>query len=149
MTAATTAAIRKSIFVHATPERAFALFTEGIATWWPLHRYGVYDAEAEGVAFENDALVEHGSGGRTSTWGEVLAWEPPSRLVLAWHPGRSAEEMPTEVEVRFSADGEGTRVDLEHRGWERLDEERRVRRVNYDRGWPEVLGHFQEGVEAA
>jgi hypothetical protein len=48
----------------------------------------------------------------------VLAWEPPVRLLLAWQitaEWRFDPNLLTEVEVRFTADGTGTLVELEHR----------------------------------
>jgi len=48
-----------------------------------------------------------------------LAADVALRFVLAWKP-HSRPVPPTEVEVRFVPDGEGTRVELEHRGWERV-----------------------------
>ena len=44
----------------------------------------------------------------------------------------------TELEVRFSRGGDGTRVDLEHRGWEIFGGARaQETRDNYDNGWGE------------
>ena len=69
--------------------------------------------------------------------GRVLAFEPPSRVVFGWRaPSWSAS---TEVEVRFAAEGEGTRVSLEHRGWEALDEATRARNTGYSNGWDQIL----------
>jgi hypothetical protein len=45
--------------------------------------------------------------------GEVTVWEEGCRLVLV-------DSYQTEIEVDFRAEGEGTRVTLEHRGLERL-----------------------------
>jgi hypothetical protein len=61
----------------------------------------------------------------------VLSWE-----VNAKAPG-------TEVEVRFAEDGTGTRVDLEHRGWEKRTAEDRAA---YDTGWDQVLGHYVDRI---
>ena len=36
--------------------------------------------------------------------------------------------MITEVEVRFAAEGAGTRVTIEHRGWDQVPAEQRTRR---------------------
>ena len=48
-----------------------------------------------------------------------------------------------EVEVRFSADGGGTLVELEHRGWQKLGARAAEARAGYDEGWTVVLGeHF-------
>ena len=65
----------------------------------------------------------------------MLACEPLHRFVLRWrvNPKRS----PSEVEVRFKPENGGTRVDLEHRGWD--DPEGRA---NYDTGWDKVLGDY-------
>jgi hypothetical protein len=50
---------------------------------------------------------------------------------------------PSEVEVRFTEDGAGaTRVDLEHRGWDRAGEGAEAKRENYDGGWDVVLGRY-------
>jgi len=55
----------------------------------------------------------------------LLDYEFASRLRLTWHPGRDGDDEPTEVEVTFTADNNGTLVVLEHRGWENLSGERR------------------------
>jgi len=41
----------------------------------------------------------------------------------------------TEVEVRFVPFDGCTRVELEHRGWERLGELANTARIDYDQGW--------------
>jgi uncharacterized protein YndB with AHSA1/START domain len=137
---ATTDAITKEIHVDAPPETAFKVFTERIAEWWPLDTYSVFQGETT-VAFEGDRIVER-LGDEETVWGEVLDFEVAGRLRFTWHPGRPDDEEPTEVEVTFAADGDGTLVTLVHGGWERLSEERRVGRVDYDNGWPHVLGRY-------
>ena len=44
----------------------------------------------------------------------MLEWDPPHRFLLDWQIG---EARGTEVEVRFSPEGPGARVELEHRGF--------------------------------
>lgn len=56
------------------------------------------------------------------------------------------EGLATEVEVRFLAAGEGTRVELEHRGWEAIADEAAARRQSYDTGWDQVLGAYARRV---
>ena len=150
MTTTTTETIRKEIFVDASPETAFRVFTEQIADWWPLHTYGMFHEDTEAVAFEDRAgwrLVERAKDGRESVWGEVLDYEFASRLRMTWHPGRSVEEMPTEIELTFTADGDGTTVVLEHRGWEKAPtDEIRNARTGYDQGWNEVLDTYKTAV---
>jgi uncharacterized protein YndB with AHSA1/START domain len=110
------------------------------------------DRGAQGGGAPETVLLQGGAGGqvyeRTSKgeelkWADVLAWEPPHRLVLAWSPVRE-ERVPTEVEVRFTEEGEKTRVDLEHRGWEKLGERGTRMRQGYASGWIPVLDAFAE-----
>jgi uncharacterized protein YndB with AHSA1/START domain len=75
-------------------------------------------------------------------WGEVLDFELAGRVRFTWHPGLPGDDEPTEVEVTFTSDGDGTLVTLVHSGWERLSEERRAGRVDYENGWPLVLQRY-------
>ena len=149
MTATATETIRKEIYVDASPETAFRVFTEQIAKWWPLHKYGLFLEDRGTVAFEDRdgwRLVEKAKDGREEFWGEVLDYEFASRLRMTWHPGHSLEAMPTEIEVTFAADGDGTAVVLEHRGWEKCVGDRREARSGYDRGWDEVLDVYEKAA---
>ena len=134
--------------VRCAPDAAFAAFTDRIGAWWPLPTHSVNGDRAGGVAFVGDRLVERAVDGTESVWGEVLAWEPPHRLVLTWHPGREATPA-SEVEVRFVPDEDGTRVELEHRGWEHFGAEAAARRRGYvgPGTWGQVLDHFTDVAE--
>jgi uncharacterized protein YndB with AHSA1/START domain len=146
VTVTATETIRKEIYVAAAPETAFRVFTEQIADWWPLGKYGMFHADADSVTFEERdgwVLVEKAKDGRESVWGEVLEYELASRLRMTWHPGKDAATMPTAVEVTFVASGDGTTVVLEHSGWEKAAEEIRAARSGYDGGWIEVLEHYR------
>jgi uncharacterized protein YndB with AHSA1/START domain len=133
-------AIQKSVTVQATVEQAFRTFTEEIATWWPTASHSYGGDETETAVFEGKEggrVYERQRDGTEAEWGEVVAWEPPHRFVLEW------KICPSEVEVRFSYESEGvTRVDLEHRGWERAGEGAEAMRENYAGGWDVVLGKY-------
>jgi uncharacterized protein YndB with AHSA1/START domain len=134
------AAIRKAVTVRRPIEEAFALFTDGIDTWWPLAKYSIYGERAETAVFEGrpgGRLYEISVDGDEGVWGTVSVWEPPNRVVYSWHPGRG-EETAQEVEIEFVAEGDRTRVEMEHRGWERAPE----KRAGYDAGWDFVLGRY-------
>jgi uncharacterized protein YndB with AHSA1/START domain len=140
------APISKSVVVPRTQEDAFRLFTEGLATWWPLRTHSITDPEPETAVFEprvGGRLYERTSAGEELLWGTVTVWEPPDRLAYTWHPGRG-EETAQEVEIRFLPVENGTRLELEHRGWERAPERRR----GYDEGWDTVLGRYAETAAA-
>lgn len=135
-------ALRKSVEVGAPPERAFHLFTEGMATWWPLRSHSVGEERAETVVLEpgiGGRIVERTLDGDEHVWGTVTAWEPPGRVAFTWHPGRTPETAQ-DVEVRFEPSGTGTRVELVHTGWERLGEAAPAQLENYDGGWDFVVG---------
>jgi uncharacterized protein YndB with AHSA1/START domain len=135
------AAIQKTITVDAQLETAFETFTRRVSDWWPGEPHTVFEDRVAIVVDERvgGRVYERAADGREADWADVLAWEPPRRLVLRWRV--NPERGPTEVEVRFAPDGDGrTRVDLEHRGWEGVgDAEGRAR---YDGGWNNVLAGY-------
>jgi uncharacterized protein YndB with AHSA1/START domain len=90
-------------------------------------------------------VYERVRAGREHDWGTMLAWDPPTRIAFSWHPGRDPET-GQEVEVRFAAEGGGTRVELEHRGWERLVETAAEIPAHYVSGWEEVLERYAEAA---
>lgn len=144
----THAPVLRSITVPVPPARAFRVFTEQIAAWWPAATHGLFGHEAGRVAFEAGRLVERATDGRETIWGEVLAWDEPVRLCFTWHPGREADDA-SEVEVRFLESGTDTRVELEHRGWERFGQDASARRRTYvgPGAWGAVLEHFADVAE--
>lgn len=144
----TVAPILRATHVRRTPEEAFRLFTEHIGAWWPLTTHSVLDGRAVAMAFVDGTIVERTVDGEERSWGTVVAWEPPARVVFSWHPGRPAEEA-TEVEVRFIGDDHGTRVELEHRGWERLGPGAEQLRLGYTgpSAWGAVLDHYADAAD--
>ena len=144
-TTETTDAVRKSVLVDADPETAFHVFTDQIQSWWPLATHGIFGDDAEALAFEESKLVERAKDGREAVWGEVLAWEPPTRVHFTWRPGFDDDEPDTEVEVRFTPEGDGTRVELVHTGWEKIADGAKSR-GNYDSGWVRVLEEFRKAI---
>jgi uncharacterized protein YndB with AHSA1/START domain len=108
--------------VHATPERAFQVFTRDIALWWRPNALFAFTPRDPGVmSFEPGAggrLIQTLSNGKVFEIGEVRSWSPPDRLVFGWRQAAFAVGQDTEVEVRFEAIGDETRVTVEHRGWD-------------------------------
>jgi uncharacterized protein YndB with AHSA1/START domain len=144
--------IRRTVSVQCDLERAFKVFTEGMGSWWPLELYSRAVSEfagehvqAERLEFQarlEGSILEHLSDGRTLPWGEVIAWEPPHRVVMAWRP-HSLPEPPTEIEATFTAHGNATVVQIEHRGWELLSDGFRAQLYDvYVRGWITTLERF-------
>jgi uncharacterized protein YndB with AHSA1/START domain len=142
--------IRKSVSVACPLEDAFRVFTAEIASWWPLATKSVGLEDAVTLVIEprrHGRVYERVRGGEEHEWGEVLAWEPPDRISFSWHPGRDSET-GQEVEIRFSAAGTETRVELEHRGWERLVATADEIPAHFVSGWDEVLDRYAEAAAA-
>jgi uncharacterized protein YndB with AHSA1/START domain len=133
--------------VACDPARAFSLWAEQTTRWWP-HGHSVSAEPGLAVTFEprpGGRIYERTPGGAEHDWGEVLAWEPPHRLVYLWHL-RFDRSDATEVEVTFEAAGEDTAVTIEHRGWERLGAVAEERRERNRRGWGGVIEHYREAA---
>ena len=141
--------VRKAISVKASPERAFRVFTEEFDSWWPrTHHIGrtpMTRAIVEGRV-GGRCYSEH-TDGTECMWGTVLQWDPPSRIVLAWHIDGRWQFQPdlrqsSEVEIRFIPEPRGqTRVELEHRYLARHGADAHAVRKGIDSpdGWSALL----------
>jgi hypothetical protein len=131
--------VQSSIVVDAPIERAFAVFTEGIGTWWPPEHH-ILQTELAEMVFEPRA------GGHV--------YDRPNRFVISWDITlqwqlESDPQRTSEVEVRFVAESPSrTRVELEHRnldrhgeGWEQMRDA-----VGSPDGWQVGLSRFAERV---
>jgi uncharacterized protein YndB with AHSA1/START domain len=108
--------------VRASPERAFDAFVRDIGAWWrPNPIFPFTPREPGRLSFEpgpNGRLIETRGGGKVFEIGRITAWERPDRLAFGWRQAAFAPDQGTNVEVRFEAAGEETRVTVEHRGWD-------------------------------
>lgn len=126
--------VRVSISVAVPPDEAFRLFTTCVDQWW---RQGVrfrnggrdgstlhLEPRLDGRLFEVFTTRAGQAAPRPAIEiGRVLAWEPPTRLVLRWRNSNFAPEERTEVEVAFAPSAgpvPSTRVTVIHRGWSTL-----------------------------
>jgi hypothetical protein len=149
----TIAPVRRSIVVDVDREKAFDVFTARMGSWWkPEHHIA---AEAF-----TDIVVEPRTGGRwyevdvagtETAWGRVLTWDRPERVVLAWQLDAQFAYDPdfvTEVEVRFTAQGDSTLVELEHRDLDRYGAAAPVVRSQLDdpNSWQGLLTAFGAAI---
>ncbi len=149
--------VRKSVTVNASPQEAFEIFTDDFDSWWPRSHH-------IGKSPMTKAIIEGRRGGRCYTeqedgtecdWGTVIAWEPPRRFVIAWQIAANWQFEPdlkksSEVEIRFTpVENEKTRVDLEHRGFERMTTGAAEMRagVSGEGGWGGLLQLFAARVD--
>jgi uncharacterized protein YndB with AHSA1/START domain len=143
--------VRKVLSVKAPPEVAWRVFTEKMGAWWPLDNYKIGKAKAVDAVIEpreGGRWYERGDDGSSCDWGRVLAWEPPTRLVLSWDISADWQPDPnlkTEIEIRFVPEGkDGTRVELEHRHLDRYGARRDEMRQIFDTSgdWGRLLQMF-------
>lgn len=146
--------IVSTVKVKASPARAFDLFANHMGEYWPkgrtiggnAHVAIVAEPRADGGWYEIDA------DGKRTSWGKVLAWEPPARLLLTWQIGTQwtfDEDLRTEVEITFTAaDGGGTWVRLEHRDLERFGADAAKHAALLNGGWPTHLAEFAKYADA-
>ncbi len=139
--------LRLRLDVACPPEHAFSVWTERFSLWWPSDHTVTGDPDL--VILEprlGGRIFERGPDGAEHDWGEVTLWEPPHRLGYLWHLMRDRADA-TEVEIAFRAHESGTRVEIEHRGWERLGTDAEVWRTRNQGGWSTLLPHFERAVE--
>ena len=77
---------------------------------------------------------------------EITLWNPPAQLGYRWHIARDASDA-TDVEISFVAvDGERTRLEIVHDGWERLGAEGPAWREANTGGWNALVPAFLGAV---
>jgi uncharacterized protein YndB with AHSA1/START domain len=146
------AAVKQSVVVEAPIERAFKVFTEEFGSFKPPEHNLLRVPIAETV-FERRVgghIYDRGADGSECRWARVLAYEPPTRLLLSWDisPRWQIETDPartSEWEVRFTAETPSrTRVEIEHRNLDRHGQGWEGERdgVAGDQGWPLYLKRF-------
>ena len=152
------APVRKSVVVEARPSQAFSVFTAGIDRWWPKsHGIGATPITQSFIEpFVGGRWYTHHEDGSDVVIGRVRVWQPAERLIVSWEI--SAEwkpdartEVSSEVEVRFTAEAGGrTRVDLEHRNFERMGGAAGEKmRKDVDGGWPHLLDLYAQHAARA
>jgi uncharacterized protein YndB with AHSA1/START domain len=145
-----TPVVTVTVEVAADPQTAFEIFTEEIGRWWrPGPINWNYSDRAVGMRIEPRIggrwiEVHDEATGEGFEHGRVLVWEPGARLVLHYED-RGHDIDGTEVEVRFEPVDGGTRVTLEHRGWEKVAADLGAQKRRSKRwGWANILGWYQE-----
>jgi len=148
------APIRKTLHVKADPEKAFRVFLGAMGGWWPKG-HSLLGSPQKDVVIEprvGGRWYEIGEDGSEYEWGRVLEWDAPTRALLCWQLNgewRYDKDFETEVEIRFEADGDGTRVEFEHRGLEAFDRTARDGHVmGMDEGWGAILEGYRQAADA-
>ena len=149
------APIRKIVHVKADREKAFRVFLGAMGSWCPKG-HSLLGSPQKDVVIEprvGGRWYEVGEDGSEYEWGRVMEWDEPKRAVLAWQLNgewRYDPDFETEVEIRFEPDGDGTRVEFEHRGLEAFDRTARDGHVlGMDEGWGAILEGYRHAADRA
>jgi uncharacterized protein YndB with AHSA1/START domain len=131
--------------VRAPLEHAFAMWTDRVAMWWPSTH--TVSGSPEAIVFEprpGGRIFERAPGGAEHPWGEVLDWEPPTRLRYRWHLFFDPSEA-TDVEVTFTPlahSPDGVAVRIAQAGWERLGDAGPPRRSRTYQAWGALIPSY-------
>jgi uncharacterized protein YndB with AHSA1/START domain len=143
------APLTMSFDVACSVDHAFRVWTSEIDRWWPSDHTVSGQADLK-IVWESGVggrIYERTSEGVEHDWGEVTVWNPPSQLVYLWHLRQDRADA-TEVEIHFVAQSAAaTRIEIEHRGWERLGAASEERRAQNRGGWESLLPHFRSAIE--
>jgi len=145
--------------VPATPEEAFDYFTRDISQWWQPNGLFNFTPRSPGVVSfeggEGGRFIETLPNGKVWEIGRILVWQRGVRLAFGWRQATFTKDQNTEVEVRFEAVGEETRVTVEHRGWDSVPQEHVARHHfpdmifmrRHGEWWQALLAHLKERLE--
>ena len=140
--------LRLTFEVDCPPAHAFETWTGRIGTWWPVSHSVTADPDLE-IVLEprlGGRIFERTRAGIEHDWGEITAWEPPTRFGYLWHLRRDRSDA-TDVEIRFVPLGaDRTTVEIVHSGWERLGADGRDWRDRNMGGWQSLLPHYLEAA---
>jgi uncharacterized protein YndB with AHSA1/START domain len=126
-----TSAVIVSLRIRASPLQVFEAFTEDIGQWWVPNPLFMLTPHGDGCL-----RFEPGEGGRLVTTspdgtafevGRITIWRPGEQLAVTWRQANFAHGQSTELNVRFEAVGDETRVTVEHRGWDSIPQTQAAR----------------------
>src|SRR5262249_53480288 len=122
--------------------------------WWPRDK-GIGKLPMKTAVMETrlgGRWYEVAEDGTETNVGRISVWDPPRRFVMTWDINSQWKPDTTassEVEVTFTSERpDATRVELEHRKFERMGQEAgESMRRHVDGGWPGMLERFRTEAE--
>jgi len=149
------AKVMVSIRLAVEPAAAFDLFTRKVDDWWRKGpKYRMHAARGGQLRFEpgeGGRLVDiyDEATGDLFEIGKILVWRPGERLVFEWRQPGFKPGQVTEVDIAFAAVPGGTKLTLEHRGWETIPADHPARHKLDDRGFLMIKAQWwDEQLEA-
>ena len=137
-----TLVVHKELVIERRHEDTFRLFTESFGAWWPVATHSINEdkvLEAILDGREDGRIYERTVDGTECDWGIISDWDPPNGFTVSWKPNLDPEGHRTTWTIHFEADGEATRITLNHTGWEGFGDDAEKARDMYDGGWDVVM----------
>ncbi len=125
--------VEREIRIQAPRERVFELLSsrENLARWMPA---AIFEPRVGGnVEFR----FVRDDGGKKTTFGEITAYDPPSRIAFTWDFKGDPLDARTEVTIDLIPEGQVTLVRLTHTGF--VEEEEAAKHAE---GWGYWLGRL-------
>jgi uncharacterized protein YndB with AHSA1/START domain len=126
-----TSRVLVALRIAAPPGRVFEAFTAETSAWWRPNALfptsGQHPGRLAMQAGVGGRVTETLDDGQVVEIGRILVWEPPDRLVFTWRPASFGPDQETEVRVGFEPVIEGSRVVVEHLGWDSIPPEHAAR----------------------
>jgi uncharacterized protein YndB with AHSA1/START domain len=139
--------IRADRFLHHPPAAVWRALTDPalLARW--LMPGDLRLEVGHTFLFHGMPMPQAGFGGTGHS--EVLAFEPGRTLRLAWRAAAAdPSELDSTVTFTLEPEGEGTRLFLEHDGFDPGDPYQAAARRIMGDGWPRALGGIGAAIEA-
>jgi Activator of Hsp90 ATPase homolog 1-like protein len=149
--------VRQATLVRSDLCHTFEVFVRELSVWWPVQPFSAGQDRVRTVTVERRVggrVYEAWEDGTDVEWGELLDWRPPHGFTMTW----AGTPAPTKVELTFTELGPAlTRVAVEHRGWEALNDAQLsgycalpggCASGSYTEGWATILGCLSAKFEA-
>lgn len=134
--------IVNSVLLDMDVPQTFAFVTSRISDWWPAERRHTGDAGSRIFLLASGRFYERASDGREVDLGRVTLWNEPHLILLDFYIATGPDH-PTEVEIRFEAEGAQTRVTVIHRPKPESAHLWDERSPRYATSWSLVLASLQ------
>ena len=129
--------VRREIEIEAPPEQVWPVVAtqEGVEMWWESWQEVTLEEQLDGHFELRGAIF----GTPYYMAGRVVTYDPPWRFAITWNEqdlDGNFWPADTTVAVTLTGGTDGTRVTLEHSGFQHLPEEYRERVFKgYQQGW--------------
>lgn len=145
--------------INAPIDRAFEVFVDKIASWWPSDYTWAKD-QLDTIAIEpkyEGRCYERRKDDTESDWGTVLTVARPDHIVFAWQIDADRSQQPnialaSRVDVRFTAETpETTSLVLVHRDFPRHGPGWQKYRSNMagKGGWPRIIAQYAKAAASS